>query len=196
MKRFSAGDVHRAFHWISGTTLHNRIRKGLCPVVSKAKGTGSAHKFTEAGLIHVAVVDELSALGAWRELTPLTEMDVEFIPAPEHEKAWNSQKPANVHRSALLFYELHSFGVMITVDILHKRYPEPGKTRQKRAPRIYYVRFHPLNDKRVKPYNEGGLVMFRDGIPLDGVSSATINVYWIWLNAQYRLELLPEPKLE
>jgi hypothetical protein len=195
---FTAKDVHTCFPWISGTTLFNRVRKGLLPTEPGPHGSGYAFQFSREGLVHVGVVDELCALGAWRELTPLSEMQVSFIPDQSRNQYYDRDKPRDTNIEPLYFYRRHNFRCRIKVDMLHLMESKFGSPRQKRSRRIYRVWFHYAVDPG-HPDDDlfqldclGGLAAGTgDGERLDTLSGAVVNVQKIWRHVASTLNLEP-----
>jgi hypothetical protein len=197
---FTAKDVHTCFPWISGTTLFNRVRKGLLPTEPGPHGSGYAFQFSREGLVHVGVVDELCALGAWRELTPLSKMEVHFVPEARH-KDYGRHKPRELTREPLYFYHVHRFFCRVQVDILHRMESLFRSSRQKVSPRIYRVIFHYAHDPGHPDSYPlslaciGGLVDRTNepdgGERLDSLSGAVVNVNKIWHHIADKLQLDP-----
>lgn len=219
---FTADDVHRAFHWIAGTTLFNRVKKGLCPTKFKPRGTGVAFKFSMAGLVHVGVVDELLALGAWKDVDrssqgmgPLImDSDIRFLPAKDDKREYDRAKSkiiggdrkllARKNREALLFYEFYQFDCKILVELVHTQVPalsgdELAIKRRKRSfrySRVYF--FSSCPNSRYEPtiddYLAGRvhIVDIREGVGADCWSRAILDVNKIYYDVRHRLGLLRE----
>ncbi len=144
-REFTAAHVHNLFPWISSTTLFNRVRAGLIPVESKASGPGTANTFSLAGLVHIAVVDELCSLGAWKAGVSSTETEFRFYPEGRHKLAFNRHPSLSDSEKALLFYDLHSFACYVEIDVIHTRASSRSSKdrRLKRSFRRIRIRFIP-----------------------------------------------------
>lgn len=205
---YTAHDVHKTLPWISGTTVFNRVKAGLIPVQSG--GHGKTYKFSRAGLIHCAVVDELLSLGAWKSGVSGTSTQIDFFPAPTLQATFDEQtarlKADNAadgeaeekgtlsaelkldQMKALLFYELHDYNCQVHIDIKHSI--KAGKTtRQKRATRTFYISFRPdpvtFPDADVHAPLTHGLDTLGS---FACFSSAMINVFRIELSVTSELE--------
>ncbi|MGO9119462.1 MAG: hypothetical protein ACLQPD_17870 [Desulfomonilaceae bacterium] len=144
-KEFTAAHVHNLFPWISSTTLFNRVAAGLIPAESKATGPGTANTFSLAGLTHIAVVDELCSLGAWKAGVSSTETEFRFYPDELHKLAFNKDPSLSDNEKALLFYKLHAFACYVEIDVIHTRASSRSSKdrRLKRSFRRIRIRFIP-----------------------------------------------------
>ncbi len=141
----TANAVHTCFPWISSTTLFNRIKAGLLP--TESGGKGAAYTFSDEGLIHVGVVDELLSLGAWRSGRFPPEIEIVFHP-DESEKAnfdrlCRKFEAETTHEKALAFYTAHNKNCKINVDIRHITEEPFISKRRKRANRMMFIVFYP-----------------------------------------------------
>jgi len=197
--RFTAKDVHTAFYWISGTTLYERVQKGLCPVVTDQRGARKTSVFSRAGLVHVGVIDELSALGFLGGMVEFSPQDIDFFLSEYGRPPYRGR---NKFKEMLRYYEDHRYDCLIVADLIHQREPGAGLKRRKRSPRYCRIRLYP--DWSLFPNlgisfaselgasSQLGTVDIRDGIPTDCWSASVINVRKIWRDVAYRLGLDPD----
>lgn len=61
---YTTRDVRRCYPWIDDRTLAHRIASGHLKLTNPSPGSGIPHLFTFPELVHCAVLDELSCLGA------------------------------------------------------------------------------------------------------------------------------------
>lgn len=196
--RFTMKDIHKALYWIPSTTVYDRVKKGLCPVISEIRGDRKTFVFSKAGLVHVAVVDALASLGLWGGLVEIeVRDDVGFVPDPNLGKqSYSHRNMAECMKSALRFYEDHQYLCGVLVDIRHLRFPAEGKRRQKRSPRYAILRFcHSEADLKAELGVFVGRVHIKKvkatkkGVSTDCWTSGIINVSKILRDIEHRLEL-------
>jgi hypothetical protein len=72
-RTFTTQDVLTAFPWISGATLHYRIKHGFLPLANRSFTRGIANTFTEAELIQAGVLDCLATFGVLTNMPRGTE---------------------------------------------------------------------------------------------------------------------------
>ena len=200
---FTAKHVHTCFHWIAGTTLFHRVSKGWNPTSNlRRPGRGRSYRFSLEGLVHIGVIDELCALGAWRDGVELTANQIEFVPEPMEREAFERErqrepgKSANAleakMREALRFYRFQNYFCRIIVDILHRPEANSGALRSKRSPRLFRVKFcfdpDNSNDPNAKDYTRLGNRIWGT----ECWSSATIEVYRIYSYVTHTLRLGPD----
>ena len=140
---FTAKDVHQAFPWIAGTTLFNRIKLGLTPVINKPSGTGEGYQFSLPGLIHVGVIDELMSAGYGKAGVSGTSVEIDFTCAQEFNDSWKTSKEATDQERALRFYEIHNYCCYVDGSIRHSRILQKGNARLKKEDRVFYVAYIP-----------------------------------------------------
>jgi hypothetical protein len=157
--------VHKAFAHISGTTLYNRTKKGLYPYESG--GGGKPFEYSESGTVHIGVVDEWMALGAWGPAAPGTIIEIDFFPGPkqknyfeeyqrQYAQTHKEQEPSD-HEKAVKFYELHNYHCFVGISIKHVKIRGSLEKRRKRATRTLYIWFYADPDLWVGAENPGPL---------------------------------------
>ncbi len=122
------------------------MHAGLIPVQSKASGPGTPNTFSLAGLVHIAVVDELCSLGAWKAGVSSTETEFRFYPEERHRLVFNKSPSLSDNKKALLFYDLHAFACYVEIDVIHTRASSRSskERRLKRSFRRIRIRFTPF----------------------------------------------------
>jgi hypothetical protein len=65
---YTAKDVNTCFPWLKATTINNRIKSGYMNPTHSSSTTGIPNVFTLPELVHCAVLDDLSAMGALNDL--------------------------------------------------------------------------------------------------------------------------------
>jgi len=139
---YSTGDALRLFPWIPRTSLFNRIEAGILPVI-KEPGGRQKFSFTMAGLVHVAVTDELHTFGLWRGGVGSPEVVWDPRPANSIVTEYNvrTKGMTDDHEKACLFYEMHDFRVVIGVSLGHRQ----SEDWEGRDFRVFHVTLAPHN---------------------------------------------------
>lgn len=177
-RTYQAGDVHRVYPWISGTTFFNRVRAGRIPVRKPGRGTGTATILDFPGLVHVGVDDEMIALGARGDVA-----DIEYQFLDDATLGQITDPPLNLDR-IIARYDPYSYQIAFTVDIKHEGllHSAMREARRQRSKRVYHVIVHPSSLELSSNVSARTIEAF---------STATISVFRIYRYVLDRLGVVP-----